>query len=346
MEPKVKPTRLPYLKMRLINSITNTLLLILMAFCFQFSVIGQNLQQDYLNTKQKKSSFDDSKYKGLKKQLIEESTSSKSGNGKESNEGNFNKEYPSPGNNYDYEKEDYKGEYDEYNYEYNPDYEDEDFYQPEYDDYEKGENDADPNTYDDYSNGYDYYEKDYNQDEYNDYQNKPEKSIKKDAVKNTESKNTAPPTSGEMHFMQVLLIIIGAALLAFVIYYFFMRFSIDEQGKKIEIEQDLPPMEIPKSELEKRLEAALASENYKEAVRIYFIFIIKGLSEKQWILWEKDKTNMYYLFEMRKRSQYDLFNQTVTIFEWVWYGNYTIEKEQFNKWEITFKKLLSDINNT
>ena len=88
----------------------------------------------------------------------------------------------------------------------------------------------------------------------------------------------------------------------------------------------------------------MANNNFREAIRIYFIFIIKDLSEKEWIRWEKKKTNFSYLIEMRNRPQHKPFNEAVSIYELVWYGNYKVNKEDFNALEPLFKDLLDSLN--
>jgi hypothetical protein len=301
-------------------------------FLIQLNANGQNsTESEYLNSKQNKSSFDNKSYKGLKEKIVQESSNSKSNKGSNSFDAeNFSHQKPSEGSHYDYQEEEYKGEYDEFNSE---------------NENEEGSIDSEYNSNENNdkfeSNEYDYYEKEYNEDGYNDYQqSKPSESI----ISKIKPQKIAKPTSGEAYFMQILLLVVGAILIAFLIYYFFLRFNVDEKGAKIISEQDIPPMEIPKSELERRLEKALKEGNFKEAVRIYFIFIIKDLSEKKWISWEKDKTNFFYILEMRKRPQYNLFNDSVFIFEWVWYGNYQVTEENYKNWEKTFKKLLSEIN--
>jgi hypothetical protein len=302
-----------------------------------------NFQDEYLKSDQNKGSFNDSRYKGLKQKMMQES-GTKPGNGN-FNPDNFTKPgSPSQESNYGFEPEEYKGEYDSY--------------YPK----EQGSLDAEPSKsssksseaekeqYD--SEGYSHHsnKKEKTFDDYNKEKEKSSETFKplKNKLKSKaeKPKKTEPPTSGEVQLMQILLIILGAALVAFLIYYFFLRYNANDKGAKIVMpEEEKNPMEIPKSELERRLEVALAQQNFREAVRLYFIFIIKELAEKEWIRWEKEKTNIAYLIEMRKRPQYGLFNQSVILFEWVWYGQYEITEQDFQGWEPLFKKLLNELKN-
>lgn len=124
----------------------------------------------------------------------------------------------------------------------------------------------------------------------------------------------------------------------------FVNTSLSDKGKAIKTEiLERAPVEIPKSELELMLEKALNEKDYRLAIRIYFIFILKELSSKKWITWKKEKTNSAYLFEMSKRKQYNLFSDSVTIFELAWYGNYEIKQADYSVVEPKLKQLLKDL---
>jgi hypothetical protein len=102
-------------------------------------------------------------------------------------------------------------------------------------------------------------------------------------------------------------------------------------------------IEIPKSELELLLEAALQKGDYREAIRIWFIFLIKELRHKNWITWERKKTNVHYLREMSERRQYDAFSTTVRYFELVWYGKRQLSQEEYRALEPLFSQLLKEV---
>ena len=168
---------------------------------------------------------------------------------------------------------------------------------------------------------------------------------KEKKFKRTNRNNTSISPGGDMGFLQYVSFGILAILLSFLIYQLFVKASFDDKGSKIVDDfEELAPTQIPKSELELLIEKALANDDFRGAIRLYFIFIIKGLSEKGWIRWEKKKTNFSYLIEMRGKPQYESFNDVVSIYELVWYGNYSVQKEDFNSLEPRFKSLLNNLN--
>jgi hypothetical protein len=100
---------------------------------------------------------------------------------------------------------------------------------------------------------------------------------------------------------------------------------------------------IHETDLDRFLREALASSNWPLAVRLYFLQIIKKLSEKEAIVWSKEKTNRDYLREMRSHRLSTHFLDATHQFEQVWYGNQPITVEAFAQLEPKFKSLLGEI---
>ena len=137
-----------------------------------------------------------------------------------------------------------------------------------------------------------------------------------------------PNLNGE--FWKYLLIIILLVLIAIIVYYALRNRAPRNSNIPFEpLEEDLNPATIPKTELEIRLEEAMAREDYKECVRIYFLFAMKELIDKRWIFWKKEKTNIHYTIEMSGKPTAHDFEKVVGIYELVWYGDYNIDKKAY-----------------
>lgn len=140
-----------------------------------------------------------------------------------------------------------------------------------------------------------------------------------------------------------ILLGIFILLIAFLIYYLFVnRVKDGKTVASINLEETAPT-EIPLTELERMLQEALARGDYRGAVRIYFIFIVRDLSQKNWISWEKEKTNFHYLREMSNRNEYHDFNKSVSYFEIIWYGKREIDKSAFDQIKPDFIKFLDKL---
>lgn len=78
---------------------------------------------------------------------------------------------------------------------------------------------------------------------------------------------------------------------------------------------------LHKSDMEILIDKSLAEGNYMLAVRLYYLWAIKELSNKRLIKWKRDKTNRDYIREMRKTDLNKPFREVTRIFERVWYGS-------------------------
>ncbi|MGB0886789.1 MAG: DUF4129 domain-containing protein [Vicingaceae bacterium] len=88
-----------------------------------------------------------------------------------------------------------------------------------------------------------------------------------------------------------------------------------------------------------QIEKAIAQKNYKEAIRLAYLKILKQLTDKDLISWKVDKTNLDYLKELSNSELKNEFQKTSELFEYIWYGEFELNKNSFNETIIAFKTL-------
>lgn len=208
---------------------------------------------------------------------------------------------------------------------------------PKYEDNENGNNSGNGNQ-----NGGEYnsYKDKSNRDVYYD-KNKPEPNPRNITQENDRLINKSG--GGNSTWLLIIMIIILAVAVVYMI-----LVSFGEKNKKVTIvettEDKFENLTITKSELELALEAALKNKDFRGAVRIYFIAIIKEMKDRSWIKWEKKKTNHNYINEINGKKQQPDFITATRAFEIVWYGNRTLAENEYYQLEPLFKKLLSSIH--
>jgi len=157
---------------------------------------------------------------------------------------------------------------------------------------------------------------------------------------------SAPSFGGFSVFGYILLAAFAVGLM-FLIYYLFV--NAERRGKKVKVErgiiniEDVNPIEIPLTELQRLLQEALANKDYRGAVRIYFMFIVRDLAEKNHIKWEKEKTNFHYLREMSGKNEFNDFNVSVSYFEIIWYGKRELDADKFEQVKPNFTRFLDKL---
>jgi hypothetical protein len=92
---------------------------------------------------------------------------------------------------------------------------------------------------------------------------------------------------------------------------------------------DLENQDIREVDLQQLLQAAIQAGEYRPAVRLLFLESLKRMTEQEWINWKPNKTNHDYQREMADRSQAEEFRQLTFAYEYIWYGNFSLEASQF-----------------
>lgn len=111
----------------------------------------------------------------------------------------------------------------------------------------------------------------------------------------------------------------------------------------VEITLDNVEQYIHESDLDRFLREALAAGNYPLAIRLYYLQVIKQLSETGAIRWSREKTNRDYLRETRMHRSADAFRKVTRVYERVWYGNQVLDAAAYEQLEPDFKNLLGSI---
>lgn len=89
---------------------------------------------------------------------------------------------------------------------------------------------------------------------------------------------------------------------------------------------------------------ALKQNNYRLATRYMYLKSLKILSKKGIIDWHYDKTNSDYFNEITNETTKKSFKRISYIYDYVWYGEFDINEEQFNRNLSDFKTLNSTHN--
>ena len=309
----------------------NKIIYILTLVLFQIITHAQiDVQEEYLNSNPTKKEFNKNHWKKIKKTMLREARGNAKAKGEDFNRRDF-EDNNQNASYYEYEEESFDGEYAKNNGERESNYE----YEEENIDYNKGngENFSNYESRDHNEKTGEYYSKD-----------RPSNGNTRRSNSSRNNRGSSYNGGGLGTFGSIFLYTLLAVFLGFIIYLLFVNTTLSEKGKSFkEVQLERAPVEITKTELELMLEKALANDDFRLAIRIYFIFVLKDLTEKSWIIWKKEKTNISYLMEMRGKKQYESFSESVSIFELVWYGNYTITNTDYSTIEPKFKQLLKEL---
>jgi len=136
-----------------------------------------------------------------------------------------------------------------------------------------------------------------------------------------------------------ILIALGAAAIIFAIIKLAgmdLKMILTGKSKSIELPFTESLENIHEISFEEEIEQAINKGNYRLAVRLLYLKSLKKLSDAGRIKWQPDKTNSEYLNELINPAQKNSFRSLTYQFEYVWYGDFPVDKDGFNRINTSF----------
>lgn len=157
-----------------------------------------------------------------------------------------------------------------------------------------------------------------------------------------EEKPITPPTTPNFKLpsvspmtLKVIGILTIVALLGVIIYFLLKNVKF---GTRIATENVISTSivghveDLAAIDLQALLEQAINDEDYRRAVRIHFLQLLKQLDQAQLIVWTKDKTNKEYLNELLSEDViYQPVRRLTLAYELIWYGDREISSEKYKE---------------
>ncbi len=96
---------------------------------------------------------------------------------------------------------------------------------------------------------------------------------------------------------------------------------------------------LAESDLDSLLKQALSEENYRQAIRLNYLKILKKLMDKQLIHWRAEKTNSDYINELPLGQLKLQFGQLTRSYNYIWYGNQPVDSDAYLSAESSFQQM-------
>lgn len=109
---------------------------------------------------------------------------------------------------------------------------------------------------------------------------------------------------------------------------------------------------IRHEDIEKNLEAVdfenliqntIKQGNKRLAIRYYYLWLLKKLSQKSYINWHPEKTNSDYYYEIQNASVKNKFDYASYLYTYIWYGEFEVTDTIFSEAKNTFDTTISSI---
>jgi hypothetical protein len=95
------------------------------------------------------------------------------------------------------------------------------------------------------------------------------------------------------------------------------------------IREDIASENIFDINYQREIEKAVNARDYRLAVRLMFLRLLKQLSQKKIIEYKQERTNFDYLSQLHSTGYYNDFFRLTRNYEYVWYGKFDVSRETF-----------------
>ncbi len=120
-------------------------------------------------------------------------------------------------------------------------------------------------------------------------------------------------------------------------------FFVFKRNTNIKETNDITADNIQNTDLKSLIAHAENNKAFRLAIRYYFLLVLKNLSLKNHISIEDDKTNTEYLNELTGKPFQTEFNYNLYLYNYIWYGDFPLNAQQYNKAKAHFTTLLNRI---
>jgi len=160
-----------------------------------------------------------------------------------------------------------------------------------------------------------------------------------------------PPGAGGMpsiNWWYVLFIILGGGLIVFFIIKATsaggsLVFKGKTKRKEEKIDATLEDVDIHAITYESEIAKAVAQQDYRFAVRLWFLRSLKELTDKNFISWKIDKTNSDYYYELSGSKLQKQFGSVSLLYDYVWYGEFGLDELKYRDAEKELHGYFSEI---
>ncbi len=174
----------------------------------------------------------------------------------------------------------------------------------------------------------------------------PEKK-KENEKKAGETSAISPTLPWGGPLLRIIAYVVITAVIVALVYLVVRNISFDLKIRRTEITgSDLanPVEDIQTIDVETALEKAIKEGDFRLAVRLYYLDLLKKLNETGVIVWKKDKTNRDYLGELFARDYFEDIRKLTFLYERVWYGDHDLQSKSFDDLSVRFQAVRAKIH--
>lgn len=148
-----------------------------------------------------------------------------------------------------------------------------------------------------------------------------------------------------------LAINIAGVIIFLLVIYFIFKAIINKEGSwvfgKSSDKSIIPVTDIESNihatDFRKLIEDAEKENNFRLAIRYYYLWLLKLLTQEEIIEYDVEKTNSDYQNEITQPPIKKEFAYTSYLYNYIWYGEFDVSPSEFEKAKHAFTKFLNTV---
>lgn len=149
-----------------------------------------------------------------------------------------------------------------------------------------------------------------------------------------------------MESANTLVKVIAILIILFVIY-LITKNTLNKEGswifgksKKNVLQYEDIEKNLKNVDFKKLVADTINDGNHRLAVRYYYLWTLKQMSEKGIIVWIPEKTNTDYLYEIKSAQLKNEFEYLSYLYNYIWYGEFEMTIDRFEEVKKSFEQTI------
>ena len=156
---------------------------------------------------------------------------------------------------------------------------------------------------------------------------------------------------GQASQLTDVLINIAGCIIFILVIYFIFKAVINKEGAWVfgkSSDKSIIPVtnienNIHQTNFKILIQEAENNTNYRLAIRYYYLWLLKSLTQAELIEYDVEKTNSDYQNEIASVTVKKDFAYTSYLYNYIWYGEFNVNTQEFNKAKHAFINFLNTL---
>jgi hypothetical protein len=142
-----------------------------------------------------------------------------------------------------------------------------------------------------------------------------------------------------------------AVVIVIVVIYFIVKAVLNKEGqwifgknanKKVINYEDITN-NIHATDFEKLIKESVLAGEKRLSIRYHYLWLLKRMSDRNIIIWDPEKTNSDYLYEIENTPHKGNFEYLSYLYNYIWYGEFDIDDQMFERAKNAFENTIRTI---